>query len=77
MKQQQLIEALQALLCCLKRDYDNLKERDEFNQIANDSYYLSPEQKNLEYQLDRISADIKTVERTGYLVASCPKNLFL
>ena len=77
MKQQELIDILQTISCHLKQNYNALKERDEFNQIANDSYYLSPEQKDLEYQMDRASADIKAVERVGSLIATCTENSFL
>lgn len=77
MKQQELIDILQTISYHLKQNYNALKERDEFNQIANDSYYLSPEQKDLEYQMDRASADIKAVERVGSLIATCTENSFL
>ena len=77
MKQQELIDILQTISYHLKQNYNALEERDEFNQIANDSYYLSPEQKDLEYQMDRASADIKAVERVGSLITTCTENSFL
>lgn len=77
MKKKLTTDDINALIEGLKQEYDRLQKQDKFNQMANDSYYLSREQKELDVHMNRVRIQINALRKLKTFMETNDENSFL